>query len=192
MPLPGATLILPLELPSEAIDSVEVADVLSFEGEAAAGGDPWRNRGGYELVRRPEALEIRWLPARTVRCRLVVPGYQEAWSEPVQLEEGAEVTASPVRFSRGREIRLRLEAPEGSQVPREVSIRVWKSPEYREVRFASRRGDELGVWTLSAFGPGAYRLEVKTKGVYRTAKTTISVSEGDDADVEVVIPLAAR
>ena len=104
----------------------KTADVLSFEGEAAAGGDPWRNRGGYELVRRPGALEIRWLPARTVRCRLVVPGYQEAWSEPVQLEEGAEATAPPVRFSRGREIRLRLEAPEGSQVPREVSIRVWK------------------------------------------------------------------
>ena len=111
---------------------------------------------GFDVRHGNDALEISRLPPKTIRCRLVAPGFREIWTEPVDLSLRTRSNAAPVRFTPGRAINITLTAPAGRELPKEPSFRVYipEGSGRGVLRFATTRLED-GVWSLSAFAPGS-------------------------------------
>ena len=106
------------------------------------------------------------------------------------MAEGSEAVLPEVELVRGRVVRVRIEAPEGIEVPTGVKLTASRAINGEELSFTSRKEGAEPVWTLCGFPPGIVRLSVDTGSTFDTGY--VEVSMGADEDAEVTVRLARR
>jgi hypothetical protein len=200
---PRGTLVVPVAAVGEALQDsgetgasggVRVAAVerWPFARYGPAREGDWEQWGGHSTTLDGTRLRVEGLPAGRVRAAISARGLVTAWSEPVDIPEGAEATAGAVVLERGRDIRVRLQPQENLPVPDHVDFVVTRAghEESANIRcIADRLGNEP-VWVLSAFAPGEYEIEVRPSGIFETARARATVAA--DRDVELTVALERR
>ncbi|MBI4605999.1 MAG: sigma-70 family RNA polymerase sigma factor [Planctomycetes bacterium] len=190
---PRAALVLTVEAAGGApVEDVRVleAERWSFAPSWSAREEEWERWGGWTAEVDGSRLRVEALPAGRVRVLVAARGFVPAWSEPVQLREGAESVAPALVLERGREVRVRVETEEG--VPLPVSVRFSMRPsaageEGPELQFLGERLAGEPVWALSAFAPGEYELVASASGAFGAAKVRATVPADRDLEVTVVL-----
>jgi hypothetical protein len=190
----GATMRVRLERPRAALrvpvasrDGAPPTDVRVVRAERLVEGGQGERWAPGPVSAQAGALGIADLPAGRVRVLLASWGRVAAWSEPVLLAAGVESTAPAVTLERGQEIRVRLEPPQGFELPQEVELQVDASPQGPSVQHDSRRVESEPVWILSAFAPGRYHLSARAGGHFRKARAEVEVAP--DRPAEAVLKL---
>jgi hypothetical protein len=171
---------------------VRFVEVQAWTAVTQRGAAGWEGWTGHASVRTRGGFDVSGLPAARLRFCLLVPGFQAAWTQPVDLAGGAPTVALPVLFERGQTITVRLRAPQGDGgiVPERVSFRVLSGDPVHVHRFTSSHlGGER--WALSGFAPGEFRVSVHPGGLFRSATTAVTVVAGGDGSA-VEVALRAR
>jgi hypothetical protein len=185
---PRAILVLPVEAAGGPVPASLAADAVERWSPAPTCADhewDWEAWGGQTAMREGNALRVAGLPAGRVRVRVAARGYVPAWSEPVEIAEGSETRAPVLALDRGREIRVRLDPPEGVSLPETVQFTVRPAPAAEDapsLPFLTERLPGEPVWVLSAFSPGDYEVRVSSEGF---AEARLHAAVAADGDTEL-------
>jgi hypothetical protein len=191
---PRAALLVPIEItgvpPSSVPVIVDFAQRWSFAPQGLGGERDWESWTGFRMAQEGTHLRVEGLPPGRVRVRLVARGYMPAWSEPVEIRDGAEVRAPAVSLANGSVIRVHVATEEGVAMPERVEFCVRPSGESNEnpgLPFLHERVPGAPVWNLSAFTPGEYEVAVSAPGNFESTGAHATVSPDRDLELTVVL-----
>ncbi len=186
MRAPTASLSIPLRgLPPDTAADAKLTFLEIHQGFQRQGDWVWERWGGFKTSVLDGVLKVEGLPAGFARFTIYVPGWQAVHLDRVLLTEGSEVTVSASEMVRGRVVRVRIEAPEGIEVPTGVKLTASHAINGEELSFTSRKEGAEPVWTLCGFPPGLVRLSVDAGSTFDAGSAEVSVGADEDADVTV-------
>ena len=174
-----------LEISIEDEVDLERVTVPEITGESLGSRELVR-WAGYEVVRSKDGdgLRIEGLPGTIVRACVLAPGFQETWTEPVDLSGAIHSAEISVKLRRGQRLHVRPQIGASDPIPEGVKFSVYSVDEERDCHVTSVRNDD-GTWTISALEPGEYRLTVRPGRGYASVQREIVVAAREHSEVEI-------
>ena len=100
------------------------------------------------------------------------------------------VRLEPLVLASMRSVIVRLELPEGLNLPEEPRFTVINPRARDEILVTRARQDEDHVWDLFGLPDGSFTIDVDATSAFKPAKTAVTVGQG--ADVEAKVRLERR